>query len=256
MKTYNFTQPFTDLYISGDIHGEIRTLVFNLKRYGIIDAVIIVAGDCGIGFEKAGHYEHLYRKISKALDSANCMLLLVRGNHDDPSFFENELIDFPRMKSLPDYSLVQTASKNILCVGGAISLDRFDRLREIHNRQMKRKSEVNIYWENEFPVYNEQALSELTDAGTLIDMVVTHTAPSFCYPHTKRNFDRRVVTDKQLTDDVRQERAVMDAVYNRLVSDKHPLRNWLYGHFHASHTEIIAGTCFSLLNIDELKKIE
>ena len=52
------------------------------------------------------------------------MLILMRGNHDNPDYFENRLIDYPRMKTIPDYCVIQFSGNNILCIGGAVSIDR------------------------------------------------------------------------------------------------------------------------------------
>lgn len=41
-----------NLIVCGDIHGEFKTLVYTLGQKHISDAVVIVAGDCGFGFEK------------------------------------------------------------------------------------------------------------------------------------------------------------------------------------------------------------
>lgn len=254
MKIYDYTKEFQYLYISGDIHGEFRTLVYNIKRLKINDAIIIVAGDCGIGFEKIGHYEQLYRKINKTLNTNNCILLLVRGNHDDPRYFEEELIDFPRMKTIPDYSIVKTAHRTGLCIGGAISLDRHDRLSEIEMRRIMRKPEISIYWENEYPVYKESEIQQMSDAGISIDTVITHTAPSFCYPQTKRGIEFRMLNDKDLEKGLNAERQVMTLIYNKLIENNHKIKDWMYGHFHMSHTEFIDGVRFSLLDIEELKE--
>lgn len=254
MKIYNYTNDFKYLYISGDIHGEFRTLAYNIKRLGIKDAVIIVAGDCGIGFEKIEHYEQLYRKIKKTLDKNNCILLLVRGNHDDPCYFEEELVDFPRMKTIPDYSTVKASYRTVLCVGGAISVDRHERQLDIEMRRLTRKSEISIYWENEYPVYKESEIQQISDLGISIDTVVTHTAPSFCYPQTKRGIEFRMINDKDLEKDIDNERSVMTQIYNKLIENNHKIKDWMYGHFHLSHTEFIDGVRFSLLDIDELKE--
>lgn len=256
MKIYDYTQQYSHLFVAGDIHGEIKTLVYNIKRLKITDSVVIVAGDCGIGFEKAGHYDNLYRRVCKRLEKNNCTLILVRGNHDDPEYFEKELINFPYMKSIPDYSVILVGTKSVLCIGGAISLDRTDRMRVVWERKMRKKLDTGIYWVNEFPVYNEDKLSELKVNDIKINTLVTHTAPSFCFPKTKRNFINWTFVDENLKNDVKQERMTMDLIYNKLLSDNHPVKDWLYGHFHTSNTEIISGICFSLLNIDELKKVE
>lgn len=255
MKVYNYTNNFSYLYISGDIHGEFRTLVYNIRCLEIKDAVIIVAGDCGIGFEKLGYYQQLYRKINKILDTNNCILLLVRGNHDDPSYFEGELINFPRMKTIPDYSIVKVASKTILCIGGAISLDRYDRLFQIEMRRITRKSEISIYWEDEFPIYKESEIDQISSQGIYIDTVITHTAPYFCYPQTKSSLTKRIINDADLERDVTNERQVISNIYYSLKRNNHKIKDWMYGHFHSSHTEFIDGVRFSLLDIEELKEL-
>ncbi len=113
----------------GDIHGEFETLVYEIGRHQITDSIVIVAGDCGFGFSRPTYYDDLYtKKMHKKLEKANVLLLMVRGNHDDPVFFEKELIDYPYMKALPDYTIVHTQSHNVLCVGGAVSVDRNFRL--------------------------------------------------------------------------------------------------------------------------------
>ena len=41
--------------VSGDIHGDFNQLVFKLcVQYQMRDTLLIVAGDCGFGFEKPG----------------------------------------------------------------------------------------------------------------------------------------------------------------------------------------------------------
>lgn len=41
------------IIVSGDIHGDFNQLVFKLCiQYQLTDTLLIVAGDCGFGFEK------------------------------------------------------------------------------------------------------------------------------------------------------------------------------------------------------------
>lgn len=255
MEIYDLQHIYKHLYVVGDIHGEIRTLVYNLKRLDIKDSAIIVAGDCGIGFEKTGYYENVYIRVKRSLENQNCILLFVRGNHDDPLFFKEKLIDFPRMKTIPDYSLVKVAGKIVLCIGGAISLDRFDRKQEILNRKIHHKKELSIYWEDEYPIFDEGLLSEITVSGISIDAVVTHSAPEFCYPLTKGNLSKRILNDPLLLEDVKMERDTLNKIYNKLITDNHQVKDWFYGHFHSSHIEFIKNIRFRLLNIDELVEV-
>jgi len=142
MKQISNTEEYDSLYICGDIHGEFK----EIKRKEIINSILLIAGDCGIGFEKSEYYEQLYPKLSKILTKNNCILLLVRGNHDDPKYFQQQLIDFPQMKTIPDYTVIQYKSHNILCVGGAISVDRRERLNVMRSAKLKNRTIATCYW--------------------------------------------------------------------------------------------------------------
>ena len=51
--------------VSGDIHGDIMPLVFKCcVQYGMTDTLIVVAGDCGFGFEKLCYYENVLMRCS------------------------------------------------------------------------------------------------------------------------------------------------------------------------------------------------
>lgn len=47
--------------VCGDIHGEFETLAFNVVQKGIENALVIIAGDCGFGFNKLAYYDDLYK---------------------------------------------------------------------------------------------------------------------------------------------------------------------------------------------------
>lgn len=244
---------YNSLCICGDIHGEFRTLIFNIKRLGIENSVIIIAGDCGIGFEKELHYTQLYNKIAKPLEATNNLLILVRGNHDDPAYFNGEKIDFERMKCIPDYSVVLASNRKVLCIGGAVSIDRKHRRDKMWIDELKNGKARPLYWENEVAMYNAQELNELRNIA--IDTVVTHTCPSFCYPVYKSGIESWLLQDAELLGDLNAERDEMDKIYNHLITDNHPLANWYYAHFHQSNTEFINNISFSLLTIMEIKEV-
>lgn len=256
MKQLPDLNGYDSLFVCGDIHGEFKTLIYEIKRREIVNAVIIVAGDCGIGFEELTYYEQLYGKLKKTLQKSNCLLLLMRGNHDDPLYFQKELLDFPLMKTISDYTVIQFKTHSILCVGGAISVDRLERLTAMWLAGLKGRKNVKCYWENEMPKFDSIALSELKANGILIDNVVTHTSPSFCMPLNKSDIEGWLFQDEKLKNDIKQERAVMDEIYNYLLQDGHPLVHWFYGHFHNSHIEYISDICSRMLNIMELCELK
>lgn len=123
-----FTLSFPEakgLVISGDVHGDFNQLVFKLcVQYRMRDTLLIVAGDCGFGFEKRESYENMVRRNVKRMNEANNWIVFVRGNHDNPAYFDGCTFRYKRFVAVPDYAIIQACSHTILCVGGAISIDR------------------------------------------------------------------------------------------------------------------------------------
>lgn len=53
LHTYTFPES-KNIVICGDIHGEFNSLIYKLCiQYQLTDTLLIVAGDCGFGFEKS-----------------------------------------------------------------------------------------------------------------------------------------------------------------------------------------------------------
>lgn len=247
MKIYEFKN--LNVHICGDVHGQFETMQHHVKRAE--NVLYIVAGDCGFGFKKSQYYFDFFSKLNEILKENNTHILFTRGNHDDPSYFTNETINFSNVKTIPDYSIVkvvnETETQYILCIGGATSIDRMSRIENddyIASFGGSRKS----YWEDEQPVFNKEAFDEIKEAGIKVNAVVTHTCPSFCYPTNKEGIKSWLIYDKDLSRDLDIERGIMDNIYHRLIKeDRHPIKTWCYGHFHDSYTMEYENTIFRLL---------
>ena len=244
------------LVICGDIHGDFVPLVYEMcMRYGMRDTLVIVAGDCGFGFEKPGAYDNVFRRIEKRLAQNNCWIVMVRGNHDDPMCFDLQTdgktpIHHTRWQTVPDYTIIQACGRTVLCVGGAISVDRQIRLRE-----MERHPGKQYYWQGEAPRYDAEALDAIREQGLQVDIVVTHTAPSKCEFQSKAGLATWAQNDAELLQDCDAERTTMDAILVHLKRDGHPLERWYYGHFHNSWHGEIDGVWFKMLDIMELFEV-
>ena len=92
-------------------------------------------------------------------------------------------------------------------------------------------------------------------SGDIHGDIITHTSPSFCELSSHFGLEDWAMYDKDLMEDVKYEREVMDDIYNYLYTKNHPLRYWYYGHFHESWHEQINDTMFHLLDIMELREI-
>lgn len=240
--------------VCGDIHGEFVELVAQIEQRQIQDATVIVAGDCGFGFHKQDYYDTLYKsKMHRKLSKANVLLLMVRGNHDDPSHFEENEIDYPFMRGVADYIVIQSPYGNILCVGGATSIDRVPRLNKMELDRILGKDSSPIYWSDELFIFNENKLPTADELSII--SVITHTAPSFVEPLTKRGVENFFTIDESLSQDLDRERAEVDQLFGWLKANNHPVANRYYGHFHYSAQSEHKGCTFHLLDVMGLKEM-
>lgn len=226
-------------YVIGDIHGEFNLLKYKIKESGIKDSLIIVAGDCGFGFETPKHYEGVYNSMKRVLSDRNVTIVFVKGNHDSPSYFNGEnKIDYKLFKTVQDYTVINTLDNaNILCVGGAISVDRKDRIRYDVQRGWDKTSNRRTYWEDEAPVYYPNIIDKIKSDGIEINHVVTHTSPHFAPLTDKNGISNFLFEDRSLGKDVDEERLTMTFIYNHLTKRcNFKIENWIYGHFHQHQT--------------------
>lgn len=259
MSDNTITYEFPDvkrIVVSGDIHGDFKALVYKCcVQYGMTDTLIIVAGDCGFGFHRPGYYEDLYIQLSTRLAKSNNWLVFVRGNHDNPAYFDGHQVNYKRWKAVPDYSVLKACGHTILCVGGAISVDRAWRRYENYIETGDGKLTPFVYWPDEKPVYNQERLEAISKAYT-IDTVITHTAPSFCELTTKQGIQDWVAKDVDLLQDIKAERKVMDDIHAYLKAHSHPLDYWFYGHFHESWFSEIENVKYNMLDCLEVRPLE
>jgi len=208
------------LYFIGDIHAELEQLARKLTEKNIRDSHLVQVGDFGFGFfgdrEKA-----VIESLNAALKAGNNLLYVIRGNHDNPSYFAEER-EIGNIRIIPDYSVLELGGYSILLVGGAISVDRTSRVLGTN------------YWKEEKFVLDLSKLESALRYVKTINIVVTHTAPSEFWPfelnNSVRSYARR---DKNLLLDLSHERAQHSKLLKYVTSSFSP-SHWYYGHFHAS----------------------
>ena len=257
----------------GDLHGNFDTLLFWLKNFVFKNTTIIVCGDIGFGFHKPQYYRLKLEEINKFCEESDCKILFFRGNHDDPEYFDGgnnnkkrSSVTFDYVQAVKDYSCVQVWEGNkvvhtILCVGGGVSIDRTWRIKNdiinagkyarhagVSLEEAKKKLEPT-YWEEELPTYNDKVLSELAASGMKVDIVCTHTCPSFVGLKDKEGVRAWMENDPDLENDLNRERGVMDELWKRLKEDGHPITTWIYGHFHRHMDEEFDGVRFVMLDM-------
>jgi predicted phosphodiesterase len=224
----------------GDIHGEFQKLQQIVKPFE--NTVFIICGDCGFGFPdtKSDKLTKMIQKSFKAfLEKRNIYLLFVRGNHDDPRFFDEVYDENPggyfgyeRFRPLPDYSVVTVNKTVVLCVGGAVSVDR--RFRKVNSS----------YW------YNEEVLP-FQKMNFNPDILCSHTINRNKIAYLLRNtpdwLKISFKEDKKLYPDTERENIICEQLYNY-----YKPKYWIHGHYHISNQMLYNECKIISLGINEL----
>lgn len=203
-------------------------------------SLIVVLGDSGFGSTSEEKIIKFFTDKNKILAYNNVSIVFIRGNNDDPSYFDGEKIDFSNIKAVPDYSILETKDKNILCVGGAISADR------MWKREQEKRVSKKLFWESEAPVFNPELIKEAVDNFKHIDYVFSHSAPSFLnIGIDMSNIKDWEEKDKDLKNDIENERTCMDKVFETLRDNGSKPLFWGFGHFRNELSEKRSNTIFA-----------
>lgn len=221
------------LCIVGDIHGEFKKIVWDINQKELKDTAFIVAGDFGLGFYKRGYYEKIYGEIKNKLsDDHNC-LLGIRGNHDDPDYFneESELyLDYPEFKAIPDYTRLTWDKREILVIGGATSTDKDWRV------------EKGIeWWENERPVQDFSKVNQKED------IIISHEAPLCIGPVSMRSDEMSLGVYENIIEDRKY--------LAKILTETRP-ENYYFGHYHRSTSGNWGETMWKGLDINEIIEVK
>ena len=221
----------------GDLHGRFEVVAQHLRQHATPGETLIQVGDFGLGFRPRAEDTAWLRKLDAQLGAAQMRLLAIRGNHDDPALFGTSWVELAHIELLADYSVRTIDGLTVLFVGGAISIDRLYR-------------GPGSYWPNEGFRLNPAAIAAI---GTPIHVVITHTAPSWAEPLAIEPALRHLLRDDPtLEDELLHEREQVATLYTQLHAAGHPIRHWVYGHFHKRWQGEHDGTRLRLLDVGEI----
>lgn len=197
------------IYVIGDIHSDWKNVFEKIKYYDLRNCILISVGDIGIGFIPSDKQSRQLNLINDFFQGREIKFLGIRGNHDDPDYFNGE-VNLSNVRLLPDYHTEVINECKFLFVGGAISIDRTERL------------SGKSYWENEKFNLREDLVSEC-------DILITHSAPVWNGPIDKTGLDYWIRKDVSLWSECLIERRG----HSRLIELAKPKKHYC-GHFHIS----------------------
>ncbi len=244
------------MYFLGDTHS-IRPIFTIVDKYKLESENIVHVGDLGLGFQEIRRDVENLILLDEMLIQNNIELYSVRGNHDNPIFWDKSkglnLPKFHNLHLMDDYTVETIDKKNVLFVGGSISIDRQIR---------KDEPPYPTWWKDEVFNYDDEKIKKICEKYENIDIVVTHSAPNFAYPQSD---NVGIVNDwhsveaaygNDLKYELKEERSDHTQLYDDLATERgYKIKHWIYGHFHSSKRALINGTEFKLLNINELYKV-
>jgi Icc-related predicted phosphoesterase len=230
---------FDDIYIVGDIHGSFQILDALCAKMED-NSLVVQVGDFGIRRGLNYFQNSCIENIKENLKEKNSQLLVIRGNHDDSSFFDG--VNNDGLTFLKDYTRLTINDLEWLFIGGATSIDRYTRM----------SLGFDLYDDEEL-VYKEDELEKPCD------VLIMHTAPMECFPTGEDKLNdavRSFVQDvgdwrETMYNDLKTERELASKIYDK-VNPKY----FYYGHFHMRNKKFTDGKYTRLLKINEIEKFE
>ena len=218
-------------YLLGDHHGDIDLLFAILDHRAIRNAIVIHVGDGEEGYPdwKTEDAENLNDRFARL----NIEYLSIRGNHSNPHFFDGRVM-LPNFKFLPDYTRREINGQSWLFVGGAVSVNRIDRI------------PGQTWWQEEAFVFR-------TEQTGPADVLVTHSGPSWIGPGTRNPFiDACCLAEvdfgcDSLLQELKDERKTHEDLFRAVKP-----RTWYLGHFHEKAEKTRSGCRTRILNCHEL----
>lgn len=243
------------LLFLGDIHGQFGIINQYVKLYDIKNAHIIQVGDFGVGFSTIEKEKRLLEMFNPLLVKNNVHIWAIRGNHDYKPHFDKDPFGLSNIHLIPDYTVLELCGKRILCIGGAVSVDRTWRYTKNQRNKIFENTTLGVekWWPDENFVLDRDKLGEMRN----IDIVVTHTAPTYCEKDNTFGFGPFVDNivkesgDEELKTDLLIERQEMSDAFTILKMNNNITHHY-YGHFHTTWNATLYGTHHRLLNINEL----
>lgn len=214
----------------GDTHN--ISIIPIIKKYNMNNSILIHVGDFGIGFRYITEDTPKLKKLDLYLKNNKVKLMVIRGNHDDPEFWESNLVkDLENIEFVSDYSYKKINGKIFLFVGGAVSIDRQLRVENVD------------WWKNE-----KFVLANNLENLQKCDVLITHSSPSGAYPSDGfSTITAWFVKDENLKPDLIEERENIRKLYDQVCPTI-----LCFGHFHRSNSEYVNGAWHRCLNIDEV----
>jgi len=171
-----------------------------------------------------GFYKEKLSMLNDVLKENDAHLLFIRG-YDNPSFFNDSIIELSNLRTIRDGSLVRLKNYNCLCIGGGISIDR------LWKTEQQARFGKTTYFENEKVQYDQDTISKIISKYN-IGCVITTSCPSFVSTSLNGMCKNAwCENDKDLAHDLTEERMLMDKLYGTLMEKGKKPYIWIHSKY-------------------------
>lgn len=233
------------MFFCGDTHGYRHKVLRNGKTLGfkalfdwnnqVTGQTMIHVGDFGYGDTYRGA-----QKLGRRLKARDNRMLVIRGNHDNPSWFDGR--ELGNLKLCPDWSTEIVDDKNVLLIGGGVSIDRSARTEDPQENG-------RYYWGEEMPIREDY--KQIYG----VDIVVTHVGPRDVTPFLPPAVSAKVLNyaakDPRLISDLMVEEQKLEAIREGLFANN-PVTHWVFGHWHHPISTRLGDCTFRGLDMCEI----
>ncbi len=245
--------------VIGDLHEGWDIIKKKIKDCEMENAILFQAGDFGIGFAQNNPKEVKKGKkrlqlLNNFLKKRNIFLYVIRGNHDNPNFFDGKH-NASNVIFMQDYDVIQVGDKKILGFGGALTIDRKENpnFPNLYGKPYPGRREGIDWWpEAERVVYDKKKISKLRE----IDVIIAHGCPEFAYPPVRKleDMEKWIEYDPELEREIPEERKTFTQIFNKIVKNN-DIKYYIYGHYHKKHVEERNGIEFWMLEKEVLTEL-
>lgn len=183
----------------GDIHGEWGMLKERIDLLDICECTLINVGDFGIGFKHKVKELRNMTKLNDFFVERDINFLAIRGNHDDPSYFQPphfKPLHLSNLTLLKDYTALEINGEKWMFIGGGESIDRC------------RRTGRRDWWKGESVDLQEDKLEK-------VDVLVTHAGcASVRNACPKSNISSWLERDDTLQQRLDAEAIILDKIYS------------------------------------------
>lgn len=232
------------IFVCGDLHGNVKDFLYRNQK-NLENSNVICVGDFGIGFGGPHSSEVLYDDIKKYLESNNIMFYTIRGNHDNPEFFDTQH-DFPLLKFIPDHKVIDIGDHTFYSIGGGTSIDidtpddRGRTRRKINDEYIRYGSSKRIWWPE------ENIVQITSDLPIKVDYIISHEAPL--------NFSPISIRTGNISGEV-WEKMMSERNYLQWITTEINAKWWFYGHYHRSYSGHYGNLMYRGLGIEEIFEV-